>query len=233
MPLLQASLAAVIFASGVGSYYGILSSPNPNPKSAPSTGDSMSSLFVPRFGQVIRASFSLVVIHTAGLAYSYPNIPPFLLRQGEYSLNVDLITWSAATSIPLALIFLVGLPLRLGSFASLGRNFTFALKEPDRLNTGGMYRYLQHPGYTGGGILVFCNMALLGRFDGALCCLIWPRYIQSLVGLQWIIDVIFVCMFGLAIYTRVREEERMLKAKFGVEWESWHTRTARFVPWII
>jgi protein-S-isoprenylcysteine O-methyltransferase Ste14 len=33
---------------------------------------------------------------------------------------------------------------------------------------------------------------------------------------------------GLAV--RVRDEERMLRARFGKEWEDWHARTKRFVP---
>lgn len=35
-------------------------------------------------------------------------------------------------------------------------------------------------------------------------------------------------LWGLRV--RVRDEERMLRARFGKEWELWHARTKRFVP---
>lgn len=34
--------------------------------------------------------------------------------------------------------------------------------------------------------------------------------------------------WGLGL--RIRDEERMLRARFGTEWEEWHARTKRFVP---
>jgi protein-S-isoprenylcysteine O-methyltransferase Ste14 len=37
----------------------------------------------------------------------------------------------------------------------------------------------------------------------------------------------------VALILRVRDEEKMLKEKFGKEWENWHSRTARFIPWIV
>lgn len=37
--------------------------------------------------------------------------------------------------------------------------------------------------------------------------------------------------FG-AVGVRVRDEERMMKRTFGEEWEVWHSRTRRFVPWL-
>jgi protein-S-isoprenylcysteine O-methyltransferase Ste14 len=40
---------------------------------------------------------------------------------------------------------------------------------------------------------------------------------------------ILVWLFG--VWTRVRQEERMLRANFGVNWEEWHSKTPRFLPW--
>jgi protein-S-isoprenylcysteine O-methyltransferase Ste14 len=31
---------------------------------------------------------------------------------------------------------------------------------------------------------------------------------------------------------RVRDEEAMLRGKFGREWEGWHRRTKRFIPFV-
>jgi protein-S-isoprenylcysteine O-methyltransferase Ste14 len=32
---------------------------------------------------------------------------------------------------------------------------------------------------------------------------------------------------------RVKGEERVLRETFGVEWEDWHSKTARFFPGLI
>lgn len=90
-------------------------------------------------------------------------------------MNTALISWSAATSVPLALILCVGVPIRLVSYASLGKNFTFDLAVPDRLITDGIYQYVQHPSYTGTLVLLFSNTMLLLRIDGALSCWIPSR----------------------------------------------------------
>jgi protein-S-isoprenylcysteine O-methyltransferase Ste14 len=163
----------------------------------------------------------------------YRNIPPSILRHGtENGLNTDLITWSAATSIPLALILCVAVPLRLVSYASLGTNFTFALTEPDRLTTTGIYSYVQHPSYTGLVIILVCNVALLCRMDGVLSCWIPPRWYQTFRTLERILAPVALSVLIFGMWTRVRQEERFLRAQFGVEWESWHAATPRFIPWL-
>jgi protein-S-isoprenylcysteine O-methyltransferase Ste14 len=118
-------------------------------------------------------------------------------------------------------------------YASLGKNFTFALKEPDRLKTTGIYQYLQHPSYTGLAILMIFNVALLGRLDGVLSCWIPPNVYETFCS--WAIRLLPFTISGVmfGIWTRVSEEEKMLKRAFGKEWESWHARTARFVPFIL
>ncbi|KAF5634939.1 isoprenylcysteine carboxyl methyltransferase [Fusarium sp. NRRL 25303] len=232
--LSQASLAAAILGSTHGTYLA-LSPPNPSEHSAPSTGDSVRWLFLTRkhTTKVILAPLGLLSLHTASLALRYPNIPPSLVHHGiENGLNPDLITWSAATTIPLALILCAGVPLRLVPYASLGKNFTFALKEPDRLKTTGIYQYLQHPSYTGLAILMIFNVALLGRLDGVLSCWIPPSVYETFCS--WAIRLLPFTISGImfGIWTRVSEEEKMLKRAFGKEWESWHARTARFIPFI-
>ncbi|XXG97989.1 hypothetical protein Hte_004305 [Hypoxylon texense] len=235
--LSQTSLAATILASSVGTYVA-LTPPNPNPstKSSPSSGDLMHRLHITskRFINVALAPVGFLALHASSLAYLYPHIPPRLLRNGAANgLNPDLVTWSKATSIPLALILCAGIPLRLVPYASLGKNFTFALAEPDRLNTAGIYRYVQHPSYTGIMVLFVGNVALLGRTDGALSCWIPPAWYETLRALGWTLLVpvaMSLTLFG--VWARVRQEERMLRAKFGAEWENWHATTPRFLPWL-
>jgi protein-S-isoprenylcysteine O-methyltransferase Ste14 len=35
------------------------------------------------------------------------------------------------------------------------------------------------------------------------------------------------------LFTRVKDEEEMLKGQFGKEWEEWHRSTKRFIPGIL
>jgi protein-S-isoprenylcysteine O-methyltransferase Ste14 len=218
--------------STVGTYIA-LSPPNPATQSVPATGDSI-RLFTHRHTTKIAvAPLGILALHASSLAYSYPSIPAALLRHGaDNGLNPHLVTWSAATSIPLALILCAGIPLRLASYASLGRNFTFALAEPDRLTTTGLYRYVQHPSYTGLLVLIVCNVTLLCRTDGALSCWAPPPWYRVLRLAEWVLAPVGLAAVLFAVWTRVREEERMLRAEFGTEWESWHARTARFIPWL-
>ncbi|KAM5353440.1 hypothetical protein ACJ41O_000090 [Fusarium nematophilum] len=232
----QASLAATILGSTVGTYFA-LSPPNPNPDplSPGASSDSIRqfNLTSKHTTKVALAPFSLLALHTAGLAFTNPETPSFLLRNGaENGLNANLITWSTATSIPLALILCAGIPLRLVSYASLGKNFTFALATPDRLTTTGIYRYVQHPSYTGLVVLGISNMALLCRTDGVLSCWIPPSWYHMAPLMGWTSASIGVGIFLFGIWTRVRQEERMMRANFGVEWEEWHCKTARFLPWL-
>ncbi|KPM39871.1 hypothetical protein AK830_g6691 [Neonectria ditissima] len=182
MTLSQASLAATMLASTVGTYLA-LSPPNPSPDSGSPTAvsDSISrfKLTSKHTTKVVLAPLGLLAAHTSGLTYTSPAIPSSLLRHGAANgLNRDLVTWSTATAVPLALILCAGVPLRLVSYASLGKNFTFALAAPDRLNKTGIYGYVQHPSYTGLVVLVLSNIALIFRTDGALSCWIPPSWYQ-------------------------------------------------------
>ncbi|KAL6245221.1 hypothetical protein RBB50_007996 [Rhinocladiella similis] len=233
--LAQTSLATTILASTIGTYIA-LSPPNPSTRATPSTGDAIRWLQLTNrhSTKVALAPLGLISLHTSSLVYFYPNIPSLLLGHGaENGLNTDLIRWSAATSIPLALIFCAGLPLRLVSYASLGRNFTFALMEPDRLTTTGIYGYVQHPSYTGIVILALCNVALLGRVGGALSCWIPPSWYSAMQKSEKLFFPVGLSLLLFAVWTRVTQEERMLKDEFGAEWEKWHATTWRFIPWIV
>ncbi|KAL3427254.1 isoprenylcysteine carboxyl methyltransferase [Phlyctema vagabunda] len=239
MPLaissLQASLAGTMLMSTIGTYIA-LSPPNPSSASEPSTGDSLRWLkLTDRFTtKIAMAPLGLLALHHSALICLYPKIPSSIIRHGtENGLNPNLITWSAATSIPLALTLCAGIPLRLVSYASLGKNFTFALMEPDRLTTTGIYRYIQHPSYTGVLVLLICNAALLLRLDGALSCWVPPRLYQAFRFAYLALAPAGLSLLFWGVSTRVREEERMLQAKFGAEWASWHSKTARFIPWLL
>ncbi|KAH8199127.1 hypothetical protein TruAng_006713 [Truncatella angustata] len=210
--------------------------PHPNSGKPTQTNDFISTLNLTQKHniKILLAPLCILALHSSILALFYPHIPPGILGYGaENGPNTDLLTWSAATTIPLALILLAGVPLRLISYSSLGKNFTFALTKPDRLTTTGIHRYLQHPSYTGVVILIVCNIALFARADGVASCWFpqeWVRFCQAVRPTSIILGL---SMLAFAVWRRVQEEEDMLRSEFGAEWEKWHARTARFIPWVI
>ncbi|KAK4161173.1 protein-S-isoprenylcysteine O-methyltransferase [Cladorrhinum sp. PSN259] len=231
----QTSLAITILASYIGTYLAS-TPPNPNPSpttAATPTSDSLRSWHIAeKHGtKIFMAPLGLFSLHSALLAYHYPSIPKSLLRHGVANgLNINRITWSKATVIPLALILCVGIPLRLISYSALGKNFTFALAKPDRLTTTGIYQWVQHPSYTGVVVLILANSALLGTCDGIWSCWMPPKLFRMLKGS--VLAPLGVAFMLWGVWTRVKEEEGMLKEEFGPVWEEWHGRTARFVPGI-
>ncbi|KAH7362309.1 hypothetical protein B0T11DRAFT_352171 [Plectosphaerella cucumerina] len=232
--LSQTSLAATIIASGFGIFLAV-TPPNPNTETtAPRTGDTIRRLMIttPYFTRVVSAPVGILCLHKAALAYTYPNIPDSLLGYGrDNGLDMALATWSISTAVPLALIF-SGVYLRLVAYATLDKNFTFSLAKPSVLTTTGIYRHVQHPSYTALVLLAAGLIGLLARRDSVVGCWTPPAVFRLLHAWRAVL-VPFACALGLTgIWTRVREEERMLKAAFGPKWESWHARTARFVPWV-
>ena len=229
----QVRLASAIAASVIGAYIA-LSPPNPDQELVEERPDIVYFLAVGFIRRAILAPFVLSAVHTCLLAYYFPDIPGPIYRYGqENHLNTGLITWSAATSVPLFLIFCVGLPCRLFAYAGLGRNFTFALKEPDHLVTDGIYRYLQHPSYPGTFSLAYGISILVFRIDGALSCWIHPEWYYLAEKMWWwgFAPMWFIGV-PLLIWLRVKQEESMLRATLGAQWEAWHARTARFIPGI-
>lgn len=259
----QASFAAAVVATAVGSYIA-LSPPNPsaeptvvpkdskddfpisdqplpiNPPPEDGHPDTIRSLALthPIVAKACLAPLGILSLHTAALALYFPfRIPGRLLGQAAVSpvgINPDLISWSAASAIPMAVILCAGLPLRLGPYSALGRNFTFALAQPDRLTTSGIYKYVQHPSYVGLVLTLAGNAALLWRRDGVLSCWVPPNWMETLV--RWKVVESFLgagLVSGLwMLWKRTLEEEKMLNKAFGEEWEEWHAKTARFIPCI-
>ncbi|EAW14276.1 methyltransferase family protein [Aspergillus clavatus NRRL 1] len=148
------------------------------------------------------------------------------------NLSESLFSWAPVVTISIVAIA-VGAFVRLSAYGGLGRNFTFYLSSPDRLVTDGVYRYVQHPSYTGLVLLILGSVGLFCRWDGAAgACWMESWMLERVAGSGMPLVVISGSVGMMMIGVRVRDEERMLKEKFGRVWERWHTRTARFVPGI-
>ncbi|KAI0971414.1 hypothetical protein F4678DRAFT_432823 [Xylaria arbuscula] len=230
----QASLATAIGLSAAGIWAGT-TPPNASSDEVPATGDSIRSIvdIQQKYGNILYLSFGAAVCHHISLVLTYPNIPGSLLRNGTVNgLNPSFVTWSRNTAVPLAFI-LAGASLRLVSYGALGSNFTFGLSEPDRLNTSGIYRYIQHPSYTGVIAMVVGVLGLWARAHGPLSSRFLPVGLFS--ELRRFEPVALSVVFASAVTLaskRVKDEEAMLRAKFGEQWEAWHSRTARFIPFL-
>jgi protein-S-isoprenylcysteine O-methyltransferase Ste14 len=100
----------------------------------------------------------------------------------------------------------------LAAVFTLGRRFTglVAIQEGHRLQTGGLYRHIRHPSYSGlllyvaGYVLVFrCWLGLL-----------------------------LVAAILAVLRARMNAEEALLASEFGEEYVSYRRRTWRLVPWV-
>jgi protein-S-isoprenylcysteine O-methyltransferase Ste14 len=144
-------------------------------------------------------------------------------------LNPTLFTWNTYTLLCI-LAIASGAHLRLLSYSTLGRNFTFALSTPSELTTTGLYHYVQHPAYTGQILVLSANLALYFRWDGAAGCWISDSGMERLRGWGWCVWVVLAAIVLWVMGCRVKDEEKLLKERFGEEWEEWHRTTKRLVP---
>jgi protein-S-isoprenylcysteine O-methyltransferase Ste14 len=160
-------------------------------------------------------------------AYAPAHIPQ--LCPGYEQTNATLFTWNATTASSLAAIF-VGGYIRLAAYGGLGKSFTFLLAAPDHLITDGIYRWIQHPSYTGLALLTAGCEGLFLRWDATPACWVSGEILARLDGwgVTAVVGVLVLNVWVCA--TRVRDEEEMLRQQFGKEWEVWHRDTKRFIP---
>lgn len=97
---------------------------------------------------------------------------------------------------------------------ALGRNWSVVarMREDHELVTSGPFAYLRHPIYSALFVWLIAMAVAFGHYWGLI-----PG-----VALYWIGTVL-----------RIREEERLLRARFGAEYDAYARRVKRFVPGII
>ncbi|KAL2062277.1 hypothetical protein VTL71DRAFT_6543 [Oculimacula yallundae] len=220
-----------VLISLLASYLSMLCFSNPNPD--PNTTSAVSDRIIPfasfEFLLVRRVSILIIGINHALLILN-PTAPNYLICPSTSSLNLSLFTWTRYSAICLALI-LIFAPIRLLAFAQLGKNFTFKLAKPQNLVTTGLYAYMQHPSYTANSVVATAHLMLFERPDGLAGC--WMS--ESVAKSPWwgVVGLVLVAVVVHLGRQRVVDEEDMLKKAFGKEWEVWHQKTKRFVPWVI
>ena len=208
----------------------LVSTPPNQPPKAPSSQpkDRIHLVTTPIIQNQRRRILTAVSLYHTLLSLLYPS-PPSYLCPNPSNLNPVLFTWSPTTIICITAILLAA-PIRLLAFKQLGQNFTFQLAPPRNLVTSGMYRYIQHPSYLTHGTGLLANGWLFLRVDGGLGCWLGEGVV-GWVGWRWIGWGLIV--FGVEmVRRRVVDEEGMLREKVGVEWEVWHKKTKRFIPFV-
>jgi protein-S-isoprenylcysteine O-methyltransferase Ste14 len=109
------------------------------------------------------------------------------------------------------LCFVFGLWLLHQSHVDLGTNWsiTLELRDDHKLITRGVYRHVQHPMYA----------ALLLYSAG-----------QALVVPNWIAGPSYLIALVILVAFRLGPEERMMRKKFGRDYDAYVSQTKRLVP---
>ncbi len=118
------------------------------------------------------------------------------------------VVWPFAAGM---VLIVAGIGLRAWSIITLGRFFQYFIKvQPGhRVVTGGPYRFVRHPSYTGIA-LVLTGIALA-------CDDVWSLLAVAVLG-------------GLGLAVRIRAEERQLTDSLGKEYERFAAGRKRLVP---
>ena len=109
-------------------------------------------------------------------------------------------------------LFLLGFIGMNWAEASLGKLFSVqvTIQAGHQLITGGLYRYLRHPRYLG--IILFnLGIALLYR--------------------SWL-ALILVAALSAVLLWRISDEETLMQAEFGADWQAYCKRSWRLIPFV-
>lgn len=130
-----------------------------------------------------------------------------------YHLTNHLNTPLTGIELILTLAIVIGFSLRMWSYYTLHKYFTFnlAIKEDHQLIKTGPYHYLVHPSYTGQILLLLTSLLFLN---------LW-------------IPFIIISYYAVFRYReRVQVEEQMMENKFGEEYQKYKKERYRAIPFI-
>ncbi len=119
------------------------------------------------------------------------------------------------SAIALGIILIIaGESLRLWATYTLGRSFTYFVvtSRLQKLITKGPYRFVRHPGYSGGLLIILG----FGIVTGSL-----------------FIAILYTAFLSLAYVYRISVEEKALVNRFGSKYKEYSKSTARIIPYII
>ena len=154
--------------------------------------------------RTLKERFSMVISAT-GLGY-IPLVWIFtdFLDGFDYNQNTMLLVVGAA-------LLLVSLKLFRSTHKALGKMWSHSLdlREDHKLVTSGIYEKVRHPMYT-----AFWVWAIGAAF-------LLPNWVAGFSG---------IIGFGTLFFLRVGQEEDMMRAEFGEEYEAYIKRTKKVFP---
>lgn len=206
--------------------------PNPIPKGTVIT--EYKKAYLVRLGRIFRLSrlldYTFCGFHCILILY-FPSPPKFICPNAA-NLSPSLFTWSLFSTLCLSMTIIFS-ALRLLAFKQLGRDFTFHLTTPKRLNTSGLYSVVQHPSYTAVTLSTIANSIFLYRIDGVTGCFLYESVVSKNLLINWAMFVVMAVLGAYGTMARVKKEEKILHQAFGKEWEDWNTKTKRFIPFVL
>jgi len=142
------------------------------------------------------------VLGVVGLLLGY--LPAYTERRGFWTIDGDAVRWLGVV------LFAAGGALRIYPVYVLGRRFSglVAIQAGHTLVTDGVYGVIRHPSY-------------LGLLINALG---WALIFRSGIG------VLLTTLIIPPLLARIRAEEKLLSAHFGVEYDRYCERTSRLIP---
>lgn len=160
-------------------------------------------------GTLERLQFALVGVGGMGLPVSYL-LAACLGAPWLSFANYPLRPWAFGCGLAFVAIWLW---LFHRSHADLGTNWSvkLELREHHRLITSGVYARIRHPMYTA----IFCH-----------------AFAQAFLLPNWIAGPAMLVAFSIMFAARLRAEERMMRERFGAEYEAYALRTKRLIPGI-
>lgn len=145
-----------------------------------------------------------------GLSYVIAALGAFFLRR--YLPSATLVAGDATAWTGLALMW-CGIGLRIWSFQTLGRYFTFTVQtsQDQPVISAGPYRVIRHPGYAG----------LLLAITGVGC----------IIG-NWVSLLFLIIAGSSGLVYRITVEERALSRDLGGRYQAYAQSRKRLVPLI-
>ncbi|KAH7884190.1 hypothetical protein F5I97DRAFT_1813774 [Phlebopus sp. FC_14] len=144
-----------------------------------------------------------------------------MLHHALTTLTTDTVTPVNPLFIAGSVLAISGGLVRLACYRALGRFFTFRLGTfpSHALITSGPYAVVRHPSYTGF-ILCFLGVLMVNLSPGS-----WLNT-SGVLGNVWVRGVVgtWILLVGgvsVSVVWRCKEEDAMLRERFGVLWVRW------------
>lgn len=139
------------------------------------------------------------------------------------NVQESFVSWNTTSTAVATIVGLCGYTLRQWSEKTLAELFTYQISKPTHIVTSGPYRFLVHPGYSGGLIHV---MALITLFIAPL------GHRGKWTYLKVPIIILSIAFATTLILDRIEVEEIMLSEHFGEQWTTHVNDKWRILPYI-